>query len=480
MFGRTTPVTRAVHRRRLAAALLILTVLAMAACDAPTARPTSPPTAPAVPSLVPPVAPTTPIPGAPTKQPVPLTSPEPDREGGGAAKLAWSRSVAEVINWAPLIVQSRAGERVVVAAEPDAVVALDPADGREVWRFGPGDRLWADTVMVVGDGVFVGSAGGQALFLDGATGEVRWQVDLQQADDPTQAGLEARGRPAVAGNTLYVPTAGVGSRAITVNPKLRAPLVALDLATGQERWRTPTANYILRSPVVDRAAETVYVGGVRQAEGDVDEGGQQSIYALSTADGRVQWVYDSLDGLTKSLWAGEDRLVFVAYRDFIVGVDAESGQEVWRVNSGNWVQSLTALPLADAGNGPAIAFGSANGFLNLLRPSDGGELWRFDLPGTFNYPMGNAVESGGVIYFITQQGDLYALEAASGRLRWMVPTGLESRDGVAVGAGRLFVGDARGAIHAFDLENRESAPLPTSGSLCVVCAAVIPRSSGWQ
>ena len=155
--------------------------------------------------------------------------------------------------------------------------------------------------------------------------------------------------------------------------------------------------------------------------------------------------------MTKSLWADGDTVVFVAYRDFLAGIDSSSGEEVWRENSGNWVQSFAPLPLDGKAEKPAIAYGSANGFLNLVDPGNGSDVWRFDLPGTFNYPMGNAVQSGDVVYFITQQGELYALDAGDGSLLWMIPTGLESRDGVAVGAGRLFVGDSAGKIYAFDL-----------------------------
>lgn len=367
------------------------------------------------------------------------------------ARLAWSRELGGAINWAPRMLESTSGPLLIIAAAPDTIVALDPASGQEVWRYQPAKRLWSDSVAVVDDGVFVGSEGGQVQILDGTTGKARWQVSLQPADDEVQAGLEARGQPAWTGDTLYVPTAGVGSRAITVNPALRAPLVALNLATGEERWRVETDNYILRVPFVDGESQTVYVGGARLSDVEIDEGGAQRIYALSSEDGEVKWTYDSLDGLTKSIWAGSETVVFAAYQDFLAGIDSRSGQEVWRENSGNWVQSFAPLSLEGTSAKPAIAYGSANGFLNLVDPVDGSDVWRFDLPGTFNYPMGNAVQSEGAVYFITQQGDLYALDAASGNLLWMVPTGLESRDGVAVDAGRLFVGDAGGTVYAFDL-----------------------------
>lgn len=384
----------------------------------------------------------------PTPVAAPAASPAAQTRSGGA-RLAWTKQVGEVINWSPQLLASGGQALLVVAAELDAVVALDSADGRELWRYQPGQQLWADSVTVVGEDVFVASAGGEAQMLDGATGQPLWQVSLQPAVGAALPGLEARGRPAWTDDTLFVPTAGVGSRALAINPELHAPLVALDRATGAERWRFTSDNYILRAPFVDAEKGAVYVGGARLADADIDEGGQQRIYALDMADGQLRWTYDSPDGLTKSLWAGDGTVVFVAYRDFLAGIDSSSGEERWRETSGNWVQSFAAL--SGAGTGPAIGYGSANGFLNLIDPADGRLIWRFNLPGVFNYPMGSVVEDNGAVYFITQQGELYALDGTDGGLLWMTPTGLESRDGVAVGAGRLFVASADGTVHAFDL-----------------------------
>lgn len=66
--------------------------------------------------------------------------------------------------------------------------------------------------------------------------------------------------------------------------------------------------------------------------------------------------------------------------------------------------------------------------------------------------LGNAVLDRGTLYFISQCGDLHALDPADGTLRWRYATQLESRDGIVVGAGHLFVGSVDGAVSAFRLK----------------------------
>ena len=163
--------------RRLTHLLLTILLVALAGCYPP-----------AAPSVPPPVD----VPADP-----PLST----------ARLAWSQDLGGAINWTPQVLQSASGPLLIVAADPDTLVALDPASGAEVWRYQPAGRLWTDSVAVVGDSIFVGHEGAQVQLLDGATGQPRWQVSLQPVDGEPQAGLEARGEPAWTEDTLYVPTA---------------------------------------------------------------------------------------------------------------------------------------------------------------------------------------------------------------------------------------------------------------------------------
>ena len=397
---------------------------------------------------------------APVAAPPPATtlSPKPAEEATApappsGATLAWRTDLGGTINWAPaLLTDAEGNARLIVASEAGAVAALDPATGEILWQFTPPAQLWTDSVAVLGDGVFAASEGATVSLLDGASGAVRWEKSLQPKSGDPLPGLEARSKPILAQGVLYVPTAGVGSRATLINPELPAPLVALDFDSGKEIWRFESANYILRAPFVEPESGTVFVGGNFLPEEDVDEGGGLHVYALDRETGQVQWTFESHDGLIKSLWADPDALAFVAYRDFVVGLDSRSGGEIYRHNSGNWVQSFTVFPNLPGRTGPALAYGSANAFLNLIDPRTGEFIWRYNVEGAFNYPMGNAALDGESVYFISQRGDLHALDARTGSLRWTLATGLESRDGLAAGGGYLFVGGVDGAVSGLRLE----------------------------
>jgi len=349
-----------------------------------------------------------------------------------------------VVGWAAcLIAASEAGE----------AVALEPTSGAILWTFTPPGRLWTDSVTVLADAVFVASEGAVVTLLDGATGTVRWQRSIQPDNETALVGLEARGRPTLAAGSIYMPTAGVGSGATVVNPALPAPLLALDFQTGAERWRFVSDCYLLRAPFVEAQRQAIYVGGNFIPPTPVKEGGALRIYALNQEDGRERWRFTSEDGLLKSLWADPQVVTFVAYQDFLVGLDSTTGAERYRHNTGNWVQSFAVFPqLAPQSTAPSLIYGAANAFLNVIDPASGAFIWRYNVEGTFNYPIGNAVLDGGTLYFISQRGDLHALNPADGTLRWRYATELESRDGVEVGAGHLFVGSVDGAVSGFRLQ----------------------------
>lgn len=383
-------------------------------------------------------------------QPTLAPSPPVAEEAGrppDSVRLDWVAPLGAAINWAPQLVVDAQGmaQAVVVAPTGSDLVALQPEDGTTRWRFSPPTRLWSDSVVQVAQDVFAASRGGHFLLLNGLTGRIRWQNNLSAFVGP-HAGLEVRSQSGYADGILYVPTAGVGSYQESF-PDAQAVLLALERLEGREQWHFTSDNYILRYPFVHPPSETLYVGGNYRTEREIEEGGANRIYALNRQNGAVRWTYESDDGLVKSLWANENVVVFVGYRDYLVGLDAATGREIWRLHTGNWVQSFTAIPLPNGET--AIAFGSANGFLNVVDPHTGHFIWRYNLEGTFNYPVGKPVLHRGILYFITQHGEIHALNASDGSLLWAVDTGLEVRDGVAVSDTHIFVGSVNGMLYAF-------------------------------
>lgn len=343
---------------------------------------------------------------------------------------AWTYDVGDAINHPPLPV----GDVVIAVPVGGPVTAINAADGSLRWQYVPPQRIWERAYAGDGRSFFIGIDGGQVVALDAASGEVRWQKEL---------GINAQTPLYVSGGVLYVPTTFVGP-GLAADPQGQARLFALDPESSAELWSFTSDNYILQTPA--RSGDTVYVGGSYQADVDADEGGPMRLYALSAADGHEKWVYESLDGFIKQVYATETAVAYVAYQDFTVGVAAADGQLLWRRDTGNWVPTL-------AGAGETIYFGSANTVVHAQNVADGWTVWQFNIPeGTFNYVLGAPVAAGDTLYFLTQQGDIFAVGLGNGRQRWHYPTGIvAARTNPAIAGSQLFLGDADGIVHAYTI-----------------------------
>ena len=171
------------------------------------------------------------------------------------------------------------------------------------------------------------------------------------------------------------------------------------------------------------------------------------IYALSVADGQPRWVYEGEDGFVKALYANEDTLTYIAYQDFANGLDAVSGEPLWRRDTGNWTPSLS-------GAGDTVYFSSANTVIHALDTASGEARWTYNIGGdSFNYGLGAPVRVDDRLFVLSQKGDIISLNADDGAEEWRLETNIVgSRDGLSVGQRHIFVGDAEGNVHAFAVE----------------------------
>src|SRR5687767_11078900 len=188
----------------------------------------------------------------------------------------------------------------------------------------------------VADGVvYAGGGEGILLAVDAASGAERWRLAV---------GGEAIGAPAVAGGLVFVTAAatiGGGS----------AELVAVDASDGTEHWRVAVGNQPLyAAPVTD--GELVYVPGEGESE-------MAALLALEAASGAERWRYDT-GGFVIGIPATAEGRVFVATNHALIALDAATGQETWRVDD---VESglLSAPP-------PAIADGVVYVFAGRADP----------------------------------------------------------------------------------------------------------------
>ncbi len=342
--------------------------------------------------------------------------------------LAWTTQTDGAINQTPLIV----GNAVILSPSTAPLLSLDLETGSPKWAFSPPEGVWERAYASDGERVFVGLKDKTIVALNVSNGKIIWQKDL---------GINMQVPPLVSAGVVYVPTAFVGPE-LTPDEHGRAKFFALDAETGDELWVFESDNYILQTPAI--YGGTLYLGGNFYDLRPIDEGGHTRIYALNLADGSPLWAYESEDGFPKRLYATQDTVVFVAYQDFMNGVDTHTGELRWRFDTGNWTPSFL-------GAGETVYFSSANTQVFAVNADTGETLWAFNIPeGTFNYLLDAPLLLEGKLYFLTQQGDFFALDAQSGNLLWQFKTDVSTaRMGPAIGNGWVIIGDIDGKVYGY-------------------------------
>ena len=92
-------------------------------------------------------------------------------------------------------------------------------------------------------------------------------------------------------------------------------LYAVDLATGQRKWKFETGGPIYSSPAVDDA--TIYFGS---RDGH--------LYAVNAEDGKQKWKYDAEAPIYSSPAVAEGMVFVGVMSDFLLGVDSATGEEI--------------------------------------------------------------------------------------------------------------------------------------------------------
>jgi outer membrane protein assembly factor BamB len=230
--------------------------------------------------------------------------------------------------------------------------------------------------------------------------------------------------------------------------------------TGVERlgglqWRVQTGGMVQSSP-------TLYEGVLYVGSGD------GNLYAVDPHTGEARWHFAAGRAITSTPAAAQG-LVFVGSRDnTFYAVDAATGAKRWKLATG------ADLPLAwgfETGDlytsSPALAdgvvvFGSGNGQVYAVEAGTGKVRWRFQTEGRVR---SSPAIAEGRVYVGSMDGRLYALDLASGRRIWQFDTeghALRSGDfgfdrrtiqsSPAVADGRVFVGSRDGFLYAVDAE----------------------------
>jgi len=317
---------------------------------------------------------------------------------------------------------------------------------KRAWRAsigGSGDSLTElAQPMVAGEQVFTVAPNGTVTALDIKTGKTNWQVSVEEFTDDPLPGIA--GGLAVRGKTLFVHAGG-------------RSLAALSVQDGSAIW-----SISLRLPV--RGGPTV-IGQEAIAVTDLDG----NIFAYSANDGSLFWERAGLPVNTVVYGApspafANDQLAVAGYGGDISLLEANSGQIIWSDTLAAFsprtplqrLGDIRAHPVFDGGlvftvsqAGQIAAFNARSGLLVWDQPIGGIEMpW----------------VAGKSLFLQTIDGRLYALRRSDGAVRWIadlpgaLPKGVVASEdipryvGPVIVDGKVMVISKSGSLFAFDAD----------------------------
>jgi outer membrane protein assembly factor BamB len=296
-----------------------------------------------------------------------------DRNNG---KVLWTQALD-----VSLMSAVGASDKLVLVADRDgAVYALNTADGEQVWRGQATSEVLA-APTTDGDVVIVQSTDSRVRAFDALTGAIRWTYSAPQA----LLTLRGTAAPVIRDGVVYV-AFNTGKAA------------ALDARTGQLRWEqhfiVPEGRSELER-VIDVHAEPLLVGPY------VFIGSfQGAVVSLNRESGRPEWSEKA--STLRSMAEGEGNLYVVENDDTVRALSLVSGREVWKsaLFSGRQLTAPAVL-------GEYVAVADFEGYIHLLKQSDGSYVGRYNVGG--DGVRMKLQSEGDSLYVLTNSGKLWAL-----------------------------------------------------------------------
>ena len=332
-------------------------------------------------------------------------------------RVVWQAAVgpsAEAV-FSPAVVSGSA----YAADNTGAVIRVDTANGRVVWRISTGRKLTGG-VGADGSVVVIGTGDGEVIALEAGDGSVRWRarvssevlaapeisgdlVAVRSADNRI-FGLDARDgkrrwvfQRAAAPLAVRTPAGLVLSRGNAYAGFPGGKLVAIALSNGGVRWEATVA--VPRGATeLERVTDVVGLPWISERE-ICAVAFQGRVACFDVAGGTALWGRElsSVSGL-----GADARYVFVSdERGSVHALDRSGGTSVWKQDRLT-NRNLTA-PLA---LGREIAVGDVQGFVHLLSRDSGAFVARAATDGAAITAAPVAIDNGFLVQ--TRRGGLFA------------------------------------------------------------------------
>jgi len=177
-------------------------------------------------------------------------------------------------------------------------------------------------------------------------------------------------------------------------------------------WTFRTGAKVLSSPVVSEGV--LFAGSA-----------DHRMYALDAKTGALRWRFQAAGAIASSAAVVEGRVIFNSLDGIIHALDAATGKPVWSFRT--------------------------EGERRFTAPGIHGAQPRTELmPDPFDVFLSSPAVAGGLVFVGSGDQHVYALDAATGALRWKVKTGGVVHASPAVADGRVFIGSFDRTLYALD------------------------------
>jgi eukaryotic-like serine/threonine-protein kinase len=178
------------------------------------------------------------------------------------------------------------------------------------------------------------------------------------------------------------------------------------------KWKFHTNGMVISSPTVVNG--TVHIGST-----------DHNLYALNAADGGVKWKFKTGSRVTSTPAVANGIVYFGSYDSNFYAVAASTGEVKWKFKTGG-EHRFTAPHLH--GSNPAAE----------------------SMPDPFDMFLSSPVVWQDAVYFGSGDGNIYALDAATGKLNWKFHTGDVVHASPAIADGVAYIGAWDSYFYALD------------------------------
>ncbi|HEV7331651.1 MAG TPA: PQQ-binding-like beta-propeller repeat protein [Flavisolibacter sp.] len=300
-------------------------------------------------------------------------------------KAAWTyHSAANVIS-TPAVV----GNLVVFGNQNGTIEALGLEKGNRKWTFKTGGPIFSSPAFAATNGdtkIVVGSADG-AVYCLNKSGKQVWKATTDAA---------VLGSPLIDGHVVYVGGSDHSFR-------------ALDLATGNERWRFSELN----GPVVSKPV--VYKDAIVFGAWD------RNLYALDKETGSLLWKWSNGSPVINYSPAAcipviKDDVVYVVAPDrYLSAIDFTTGKTLWRTKEATVRESMGVSEDGRYIYGKTMQDTVVAFVANKENPQ---LAWKMHAGFGYEHAPSMLIEKEGTVFFGTRNGVVYAIDPTAQKITW--------------------------------------------------------------